>query len=349
MSFDNVFVCYSAQNYLKALYLSHEEHEKGRSSKLILLMNRKFIQQMYIENKPIYWAVIEYLEDTNPYVRVLESDSTPRHLQKLICKTYLKLKRAVLKGEERRQLLEAVDEGERVFLFLERNYYSSCILRHRSCTLVEEGLAAYRDYPPVLLSGSGGEFPGSHEGIDEVWLQHPERAHGRAAEKARQVEFNFEALPSEAKQALLEIFGMKDLELKQPAAIITGQSWGCSSVKFADILTLYARVEDCLRANSLEVYFKPHPHEDLRNYHGLTCHVLEPLVPLEVFGMRDDAPLFECAVTVLGSSLTSLSPLARNIVRLHPSEVIVEEFKQSMLDKMLSSQLPELEGVLKHG
>lgn len=335
-SHDNLFVCYNTQNYLKALYLSYLEHEAGRTSSILALVNEEAASPSFFDTRLVTWAVVEYWVNTNPYIRILESDK--RHplilLKKVVQKAYLKAHRTLMKSGERKQLLEALAGSEKVHIFLERTYFSHHILKHRKCVLIEEGLASYRPYPIRLLSPFSERFPGGHQGIQEVLLQHPERAEGSVRAKAKLLELNYAALPREVKSALLAVFGLEEFQRDDRSAIIVGQAWGQSSVEFAETAELYDLVARWLESRSYTVYLKPHPSEELAKYEALNCRILDPLIPIEAFELIEGEYAFDCAVSVLRSSLTNSPRLARSVLSLVRQEILVEELSPSILNEM---------------
>lgn len=344
MSYEHFFVCYTTQNFLKALVLAYQRFEAGESSKILLLLRPEQRLESFLEQESLWWTTIEFIEDDNPYVRVRRSDRAraAQLLGKLSRKAYFKLRRKLFKGGQRQHILDIVDEGRRVYLFLEKTYYSNHILAHRPCVLVEEGLATYRPYASRLGEGHSTRYPGSHPNVQEVWLLRPGDADASIAHKVRPVDFDYAGLPPQVGAAIRRLFGSLPAHLPSPCALIVGQAWCCGNIEFSQVLELYERLIEGLHRMDLEVHLKPHPNEELKVYQGLPCKLLSPARPLELIGVNVEAPPYALAVSVLGSSMTHIKGVAQRKLALLDEELIVEELR----DAHMAVALDNLEGRL---
>ncbi len=335
--FDNVFVCYTAPNYLKALYLAHGAHERGERSRILGLFLRGRVHPALSDTSAIDWAEVAILEHSQRHVPILARDRRdwPHLARKLATKLVLKARRELLHGAERRRVLAEVGRARRVFLFLERTYFSNLILRRRACTLVEEGCATYRPYRlrSRLSLAPVERFPGEHEHVSEVLLQRPEHAHPRIRDKVRPFELRYRELPCEVRERILRCFPLELPASDGPRALIVGQAWSVSSVPLERALDLYRRMAALLAARGYAVHLKPHPSESPRDYAALGVHVLDPRVPLDAFELRDGPPPFDCAVSVLSSSLNDAPHLAARRVCFLEGEIVVEDLQPADLER----------------
>ena len=336
-AYDNAFVCYTVQNYLKALYLAYRRYEEGERSKILALFYRGTAEPSCLDGGPVFWADVEHVPHANRYVRILERDRTRPlvYLTKVVEKTFLRVVRS-FKRAERALVLRAVEGAGKVHLFLEGTYFSSVLLKRRTCTLVEEGLTTYRPY------GRPARFAGEHENVAEVLLQHPEKACEAVRRKAQRLELRYDRLPSEVRHALLGLFGVETFRRRPRTAILVGQAWSCSSVTLEDVLELYGRIAHALTSRGYAVVLKPHPIEDRRRYARIGCRMLEPRIPLGVFDLMDDPRPFDVAVSILGSSVADSARLARTVVSFVPGDTVVEDVTSPMLEEVRS----RVDGVL---
>lgn len=335
--FDNVFVCYTAPNYLKALYLAHLAHERGERSRILGLFLRGRAHPALADTSAIDWAEVEILEHVQRHVPILASDlrDWPRLARKLATKLVLKARRELFHGAERRRVLAEVARARRVYLFLERTYFSNLILRRRACTLVEEGCATYRPYrlrSPFALAARE-RFPGEHERVTEILLQRPEHAHPRIRDKVRPFELRYRELPREVRERILRSFPLELPANGLPRALIVGQAWSVSPVPLEQALELYRHMAALLASRGYAVHLKPHPSESPEDYAGLGVRVLDPRVPLDAFELRDGPPPFDFAVSVLSSSLNDAPHLAAKRECFLEGEIVVEDLRPADLER----------------
>jgi hypothetical protein len=71
---DNLYVCYTAQNYLKALYLAHQRFLRGERSKILALFVRGAEHPTFFATSAVFWADVEHVPHDHRYVRVLPQD-----------------------------------------------------------------------------------------------------------------------------------------------------------------------------------------------------------------------------------------------------------------------------------
>lgn len=336
--FDNVFVCYTAPNFLKALYLAHEAHERGERSRILALFLRGRTHPALADTSGIDWAEVAILEHTHRHVPILARDrrNWPLLARKLATKLVLKARRELLHRAERRSVLAEVARGRRVFLFLERTHFSNLILRRRTCTLVEEGCATYRPYRVRSARSLAVEerYPGEHPNVTEVLLQRPEHAHERIRAKVRPFQLRYRELPAPVRARMLRGFPLELPPCERPRALIVGQAWSVSSVPLARALDFYRRLAGRLASRGFAVHLKPHPNESPAAYAGLELHLLDPRIPLDAFELRDGPPPFDCAVSVLASSLNDAPHLARRSLCFIEGEVVVEDLLAADLERV---------------
>lgn len=335
--FDNVFVCYTAPNYLKALCLAQRAHARGERSRILCLFQRGRTHPALVDTSAIDWAEVGILEHAHRHVPILPGDRRdwPRLARKLATKLVLKARRVLLHGAERRRVLAEVGRGRRVFLFLERTYFSNLILRRRACTLVEEGCATYRPYRVRSARTLALEerFPGEHVRVSEVLLQRPEHADARIRAKVRPLALQYRELPRDVRERILRSFPLELPPCVAPRALIVGQAWSVSAVPFGRTLELYRRLAGLLAARGYAVHLKPHPNEEPAAYADLGLHLLDPRVPLDAFELRDGPPPFACAVSVLSSSLNDAPHLAKRRVCFLEGEIVVEDLEPADLER----------------
>lgn len=335
MSYRNVFVCYTVQNYLKALYLSYLQHQLGERSKILALFYAGTADPGLLQSAEVFWADVEHMPHRNAYVRILQRDPAWLRARKAAHKGLLSLSRLLLKAGERKRLLASLAQAERVFLFLENTYFSAFILKHRVCTLVEEGLTTYKAYRPA--SWQQPRYPGEHRNVSEVLLQHPQLAAESIRHKTRRLDLDYGGLPADVRRVLLRVFGLEDFTRQPHTAIIVGQAWARSSVDGQSVARLYRKIGAVLRSQGFDLVFKPHPSEDPSDYADLDCRLINPRIPLEVFDLRDDGSSFDHAVSILAGSLGDARRLARRKTCFVQSDLVVEAVPQALIDELEQS------------
>ncbi len=329
---DNVFVCYTPQNYLKALYLAYRAHEEGQRSKIIALFVRDIGKPSFLCADAVYWADIEYMPHSNGYIRVFDHDKKRPavYLSKLARKACSRFFRFAFQSGERSRLLRAVGRTSRVYLFVESSYFSTFLLSRRVCTLVDEGLATYKPYRTRALGPGDWQFPGEHPNIDTVLLQYPELAADAVRSKVQPLELRYRDLPRDVREILLPLFGLDTFRREERSMLLVGQAWSYASVDFAEILEFYRAVIDLFQERGYRVWLKPHPSESIESYQSLGCEIIDPCMPLEAFEFRGEDHPFEVAVSLLGSSLANVPHLARtNLSFLNG--VVVEDVRRESL------------------
>ncbi len=339
MRFDNVFVCYSTQNYLKALHLAFRGYENGESSKILVLTCATDSRLRLVRPDLVFWAHVEHEVHDNRFVRITGRDRRRPHalLGKTLHKVGIRARRGLLRRAQLRRVLDHVDEGGRVFLFLERNYFSDRILARRRCTLVEEGISSY------LPHRGDGEKKGHHPNVDAVLLRDPDRARGVVPEKIRPLELDYQSLPVRVRSALLSLFGLGEFQRAEDSALIVGQAWSCSSVPVRHAVELYRAWIAALRDRGRSVWFKPHPNESRRAYADLDCELLDPTIPIEVFDLIEDGPAFGQAFSALRSSVAMSRQLAEHVACVVDEDMVVEDLQRADFDR-IRAQSPDFSG-----
>lgn len=352
---DNLFVCYTAQNYLKALYLSYRRTCDGERSRILVLMHHGAFEPSFLETRHIDWVEIVPMLHEHRYVRVLPKDKAqPIRLAKKVGeKIGLKLSRWHRARMERRHLLAEANRAKRVFLFLERSYFSNFLLRHVRCDLIEEGSSTYA---PFLASwgerlaakdAALRRFPGEHRNIDRVWLRRPERAIPAVRAKAIPFDLDYHALPERIRNAMLRLFPLAVPPANEPAALLVSQAWCWSAIEQPRVLAFYAEIVARLRASGLSVWLKPHPAEDPATYESLGCRMLNSRVPLDSLELHGRAELFDCAFSLLASSVETATHVARRVVTVFDPSVIVERVTTEQYERASEIALENLEAVLR--
>lgn len=329
---DNLYVCYSAQNYLKALYLAHQRFHRGERSKILALFARGNEEPSFFATSAVHWAEVEHVPHDHHYVRILARDrAAPLRFARLLGrKARLKLQRWRSARPERERLLAEARRATRVFLFLERSYFSTFLLRHVRCELVEEGCSTYVPFPRAAPArwftarADAVRHPGEHRNIDQVWLRRPELASPRVSSKVRRLELDYRALPVATRAILRTLFPLEAPADPARAAVIVSQAWCWSSIRAERVLARYAEVVALFRRHGFTVWFKPHPAEDPDTYAPLGCRMLNRRIPLDVLELDGDGVSFACAFSLLASSLETAPHLAQRIVTVFDARVPVE-------------------------
>jgi hypothetical protein len=344
VTYSNVYVCYSLQNVLKALYLSWFRMERRERSKIVAICPPDVLSLFRAGAEHAAWVDVEFVPDTSPYTRILFQDRKRpvRLFAKVAAKFVKRIQRQLMKGSERRRILSLLCDCERVFLFLERSYYSDFILRERTCTLVEEGLSTYKPYPQWSSWRSRNRFPGEEANVDAVLLKYPEQAIGAVRKKADRVEFNYQSLPLGPRKDLVAFFGLRAPTSSGRTAVIVGQAWSCSPANWESVLAFYAKLIDELSASGYAVCFKPHPIENVDDYQVMNCQVLQSKVPIEVFDLLEDVPAFDLAVSILECSIDGVSRIATRRICLIEGDLLVEQCTQELLDNAMPIALAKL-------
>lgn len=351
---DNLYVCYTAQNYLKALYLAHERFQRGERSKILALFPRGAEEPSFFATAAVHWAEVEPVPHDHHYVRILPTDrAAPLRLARVICKKVrLKLQRWRTARPERQRLLAEARRVRRVFLFLERSYFSSFLLRHVRCELVEEGCSTYvpfrRPAPLRWLvpADRATQVPGEHPNVECVWLRRPELASPRVRPKVRRLELDYGALPVAARAVLRRLFPLEAPPPRARAALIVSQAWCWSSIPAERVLARYAEVVDLLRRHGFTVWFKPHPAEDPQTYAALGCRLMNRRIPLDVLELDGGITSFACAFSMLASSLDTAPHLAKHVVTVFDARVPVEHVDPAAFERGADDGIARLAALL---
>lgn len=352
---DNLFVCYTAQNYLKALYLSYRRSCGGERSRILALMNRGAAEASFFETRHIDWVEVVPMLHEHRYVRVLPMDRAAplRFAKKVGEKIGLKLSRWHRARSERQHLLSQARRAKRVFLFLERSYFSNFLLRHMRCELIEEGSSTYapfgRSWGGRLLAKDAApqRFPGEHRNIERVWLRSPERAMPAVRAKATPFDLDYHALPERIRAVMLRLFPLAVPPANEPAALLVSQAWCWSAIEQTRVLEFYAEIVARLRGSGLSVWLKPHPAEDPATYAALGCRILNSRIPLDSLELHGRDALFDCAFSLLASSVETATHVARRVVTVFDPSVIVERVTAEQFERAANIALENLETVLR--
>lgn len=329
---DNLYVCYTAQNYLKALYLAHQRFLRGERSKILALFVRGAEHPTFFATSAVFWADVEHVPHDHRYVRVLPQDRrAPLRMARVLGhKARLKLQRWHSARPERARLLAEARRARRVYLFLERSYFSNFLLRHVRCELVEEGCSTYapflRSAPARWLVSAADQLchPGEHRNVEHVWLRRPELASPRVQSKVKQLELDYSALPLATRAILRQLFPLEAPSGPGRHAILVSQAWCWSSIDAERVLAWYGDLAALLRAHGYTVWFKPHPAEDPALYAPLCCRMMNPRIPLDVLELDGRTAPFAIACSMLASSLDTAPHLARHVVSAFDAQLQVE-------------------------
>ncbi|MCC7170166.1 MAG: hypothetical protein IT459_06945 [Planctomycetes bacterium] len=351
---DNLYVCYTAQNYLKALYLAHQRFQRGERSKILALIPRGAEEPSFFATDAVHWAEIEHVPHDHHYVRILPRDrSAPLRFARLLGrKARLKLQRWYAARPERERLLAEARRATRVFLFLERSYFSTFLLRHVRCELVEEGCSTYvpfRRAAPARWFAPPADamlHPGEHRNVAQVWLRRPELASPRVRPKVRKLELDYSALPIATRSILRTLFPLEAPADGTRAAVIVSQAWCWSSIPAEHVLACYAEVVALLRRHGFTVWFKPHPAEDPSTYAPLGCRMLNRRIPLDVLELDGGGVSFACAFSMLASSLETAPHLAERVVTVFDARVPVERVEPDAFDRGAQDGIARLAALL---
>ena len=327
MTFDHLYLCYTPQNYFKALFLAHEKYERGESVRILALFLQGREDLAFFRTEKVYWAEIELRLHKNKYIRILPADlSNPlSYLRKASRKIAGRLARTFRRRAELRALVDSVMDSGTLYLFLESTYFSSHLLKHRKCTLIEEGLSAYKPYFSRIGRAARARYPGEHPSVSEVWLRYPERANKRVLPKVKPLVLDYERLPGQARNILLKLFGLSDFVREPRSAIVVGQAWSQSVVGSQPMLVHYKKVVDWLSAQGYSVFVKPHPSEDPGPYQEMGGTLLNAKMPLELFALGTEPYAFDVALSFLESSLVGASHLAEVYECYLTGDAVVEE------------------------
>lgn len=109
MKYENVYLCYSPQNYVKALYLAYFTHLRGERSKVLALAWSGDGGRAFFDAEPVFWADVEDLVHEHRYVRLLARDRLRPHVfvGKLALKAYFRARR-VMNRAARQSLMSAL-------------------------------------------------------------------------------------------------------------------------------------------------------------------------------------------------------------------------------------------------
>jgi Alpha-2,8-polysialyltransferase (POLYST) len=352
--FDNLYVCYTAQNYLKALFLAHDRARNGERSKILGLLARGAVIRSFFETAAVDWVEVEPMIHDHRYVRILPSDrrSPVRLALRIGEKARLKLARWRRARAERERLLAEARRARRVFLFLERSYFSNFLLRHVRCELVEEGSSTYAPIQRPLAERVRGPrakrlfHPGEHANIDRVWLRRPELAGPGVEHKVGPLCLDYRRLPASVRAVMQRIFPLEHPTGSERCAIVVSQAWCWSAIDPERVYALYAEVVSRLRERGFSVWFKPHPAEDQQVYARLGCRMMNPRIPLDSLELLGRDAIFDCAFSLLASSIETAVHLARRVVTVFDARVVVERLRERDFEQARDVGLANLDAVL---
>ncbi|MFO1009742.1 MAG: polysialyltransferase family glycosyltransferase [Planctomycetota bacterium] len=343
MKYANAYLCYSPQNFVKALRLAHAAHARGERSKILAWIGPELADAPFFDGRGVSWADVEVRRHPHRYVRLLDRDrARPLVLAGKLARKAWSRARRVLATTETRALLAALADAEDVHLFLETTWYSDAVLRERRCTLVEEGVASYLPVRGLARADGSPRYPGEHPNVRRVLLQRPDAAPPSVRAKVEPLELDYAALPADARRELLALFGMEHFAARGRAAIVVGQAWSCSSVEPDSVRGAHARIVAELGRRGFAVHVKPHPNEDADAYRALGAELLDPRLPLEVFELLERPHPFECAVSLLSSSLANAPRLARRVYRPEDGALVVEDVTPERFDELARGTLAAL-------
>lgn len=329
---DNLYVCYTAQNYLKALYLAHGRFERGESSKILALFPRGAEEPSFFTTAAVFWAEVEHVPHDHHYVRLLPRERrAPLRLARAFGhKARLKIQRWHTARPERARLLAEARRATRVFLFLERSYFSNFLLRHVRCELIEEGCSTYvpfrKSAPARWFAPAVDQLqhPGEHPSFEHVWLRRPELASPRVAPKVKPLDLDYGALPTSVRAVLRTLFPLEVPADGSRCAVIVSQAWCWSAIDATRVLARYGEIVALLRTHGFTVWFKPHPAEDPATYASLGCRSMNRRIPLDALELAGRESSFACAFSLLASSVETAPRLARRVVTVFDARVPVE-------------------------